>query len=360
MGPLVLALRREPRFRPVLVSTAQHTDMLDQALAAFGLEPDIDLGLTRIGNSIESFLGSALEPLGNVFAKLKPTLTMIQGDTMSVLAAAQASFFERFPVAHVEAGLRSGDMSHPFPEEATRRLVSVLVSYHFAPTERARQNLLSEGVDPSRVWVTGNTVVDALRQLRIDKPENDTVASLDFEASRILVVTAHRRENHGEPLHHICEAIVEIVRRYPDVEILFPVHANPDVHKAVHGKLGHIERVHLTPPLCYGDLLYALRRCELALTDSGGIQEEAPSFDCPVLILREVTERPEVIEVGAGMLVGTDTARIVSSVASLLDDDAAYEAMACAPNPFGDGHAADRIVQIIGESFERRRIFRAV
>jgi UDP-N-acetylglucosamine 2-epimerase (non-hydrolysing) len=167
MGPLMLALQREPRFRPVLVSTAQHTDMLDQALDAFGLKPDIDLGLTRLGDSIQSFLGSALEPLSRVFAELKPTLTMVQGDTMSVLAAAQASFFERFPVAHVEAGLRSNDLNHPFPEEATRRLVSVLVSYHFAPTERARQNLLDEGVDPARVWVTGNTVVDALRQLRI-------------------------------------------------------------------------------------------------------------------------------------------------------------------------------------------------
>jgi UDP-N-acetylglucosamine 2-epimerase (non-hydrolysing) len=360
MGPLVLALKREQRFRPVLVSTAQHTDMLDQALDAFGLVPDIDLGLTRIGSSIEAFLGSALEPLGRVFAQMKPTLTMVQGDTMSVLAAAQASFFERFPVAHVEAGLRSDDLNHPFPEEATRRLVSVLVSYHFAPTERARQNLLREGVDDSRIWVTGNTVVDALRMLRIDKPENESVAKLDFEKSRVILVTAHRRENHGEPLHHICDAIAQLVRRYPDVEILFPVHANPDVHNAVHGWLGHVDRVHLTPPLSYGDLLYALRRAELALTDSGGIQEEAPSFHCPVLIMRDVTERPEVVEVGAGKIVGTDADRIVSEVSSLLDDDAAYEAMATAPNPFGDGHAAERIVEIVGESFERRRIFRAV
>jgi UDP-N-acetylglucosamine 2-epimerase len=360
MAPLMLAFRRESRFRPVLVSTAQHTHMLDQALDAFGLVPDVDLGLTRIGSSIESFLGSALEPLGRVFAKLKPTLTMVQGDTMSVLAAAQASFFERFPVAHVEAGLRSDDLHHPFPEEATRRLVSVLVSYHFAPTQRARDNLLREGVDPSRVWVTGNTVVDALRQLRIDEPQNEVVAGLDFDRSRVILVTAHRRENHGEPLHHICEAIAQIVRRYPDVQILFPVHANPDVRNAVHGWLGHVERVHLTTPLSYADLLYALRRCELALTDSGGIQEEAPSFDCPVLILRDVTERPEVVEVGAGMLVGTEVSRVVAGVASLLDDDAAYEAMACAPNPFGDGHAAERIVDIVGESFERRRIFRAV
>ena len=356
----MLALRREPRFRPVLVSTAQHTDMLDQALGAFGLQPDVDLGLTRIGSSIESFLGSALEPLGRAFAELKPTLTMVQGDTMSVLAAAQASFFERFPVAHVEAGLRSDDLNHPFPEEATRRLVSVLVSYHFAPTERARQNLLREGVEPSRVWVTGNTVVDALRQLRIDKPENDVVAKLDFQASRVILVTAHRRENHGEPLHHICEAVTDIVRRYPDVEILFPVHLNPDVRNAVHGWLGHVERVHLTPPLSYGDLLYTLRRCELALTDSGGIQEEAPSFNCPVLILRDVTERPEVVEVGAGAIVGTERQSIVAAASRLLEDDVAYEAMANAPNPFGDGHAADRIVQIIGESFDRRRMIRAV
>jgi UDP-N-acetylglucosamine 2-epimerase (non-hydrolysing) len=359
MGPLMLALRREPRFRPVLVSTAQHTDMLAQALSAFGLEPDIDLGLTRIGSSIEGFLGSALEPLGRVFADLRPTLTMVQGDTMSVLAAAQASFFERFPVAHVEAGLRSDDLDHPFPEEATRRLVSVLVSYHFAPTERARQNLLREGVNPARIWVTGNTVVDALRQLRIDKPENDVVARLRFERSRVILVTAHRRENHGEPLRHICDAVAEIARRYPDVEILLPVHPNPDVRAAVHGRLGHVERVHLTAPLSYGDLLYTLRRCELALTDSGGLQEEAPSFNCPVLIMRDVTERPEVLDVGAGMLVGTETSRIVSAVAGLLDDDAAYDAMASAPNPFGDGHAAERIVRIVGESFERRRIIRA-
>jgi UDP-N-acetylglucosamine 2-epimerase len=360
MGPLVLALRREPRFRPVLVSTAQHSEMLDQALGAFGLKPDIDLGLTRLGNSIESFLGTALEPLGRAFSELKPTLTMVQGDTMSVLAAAQASFFERFPVAHVEAGLRSHDLTRPFPEEATRRLVSVLVSYHFAPTERARANLLNEGVDPARVWVTGNTVVDALRQLRIEHPQNEIIRGIDFEASRVVLVTAHRRENHGEPLRHICDAVAEIVRRFPDVRVVFPVHANPDVRAAVHAHLGRTEGVHLTPPLSYSDLLYVLRRCTLALTDSGGIQEEAPSFDCPVLILRDVTERPEVVEVGAGRLVGTDRARIVDSVTQLLDDDAAYDAMARAPNPFGDGHAAERIVKIVCESFERRRAFRVV
>jgi UDP-N-acetylglucosamine 2-epimerase (non-hydrolysing) len=360
MGPLMLALRREPRFRPVLISTAQHSDMLDQAFAAFGLEPDIDLGLSCLGRGIGAYLGSALEPLARAFNKLEPTLTMVQGDTMSVLAAAQASFFERFPVAHVEAGLRSNDLAHPFPEEATRRLVSVLVSYHFAPTERAKTNLLEEGVDPARVWVTGNTVVDALRQLRIEHPENETVRDLDFDRSRVLLVTAHRRENHGEPLRRICDAVAEIVARFPDVQVVFPVHANPDVRHAVHAHLGNTERVHLTTPLSYGDLLYVLRRCKLVLTDSGGIQEEAPSFDCPVLILREVTERPELVEVGAGALVGTDRARIVSATSALLQDDAAFRAMADAPNPFGDGRAAERIVRIVGDSFDRRRTVRAV
>jgi UDP-N-acetylglucosamine 2-epimerase (non-hydrolysing) len=354
MAPLVLALRKAPRFRAVLVSTAQHTDMLDQALGAFGLKPDIDLGSMRTGRTMGAFLGSVLEPLGRVFADLRPTVTMVQGDTMSVLAAAQASFFERFPVGHVEAGLRSDDLGHPFPEEATRRLVSILVSYHFAPTDRARHNLLREGVDPARVWVTGNTVVDALRQLRLEKPECDALHKIDFDGSRVVLVTAHRRENHGPPLREICRAVLDIVQRFPDVQVVFPVHLNPEVRKVVHAALDGIDRVHLLPPLEYGDLLYVLRRCTIALTDSGGIQEEAPSFNCPVLILREVTERQEIVECGGGMLVGTDHARIVAAVSTLLSDEAAYDAMAQAPNPFGDGHAAERIVQIVGESFDRR------
>jgi UDP-N-acetylglucosamine 2-epimerase (non-hydrolysing) len=356
----MLALRNEPRFRPVLVSTAQHTDMLDQALGAFGLTPDIDIGSLNSRHSLGAFLGSVLEPLGRVFNDLQPTVTMVQGDTMSVLAAAQASFFERYPVGHVEAGLRSDNMQHPFPEEATRRLVSVLVSYHFAPTERARDNLLREGVDPSRVWVTGNTVVDALRQLRLEEPESDAVREIDFDGSRVVLVTAHRRENHGAPLREICAAVKDIVARFPDVRVVFPVHRNPEVQKVVQAALSGTDRVHLLPPLEYGDLLYVLRRCELALTDSGGIQEEAPSFNCPVLILREVTERPEIVECGGGMLVGTNRSRIVEAVTTLLSDDAAYDAMAQAPNPFGDGHAAERIVQIVGESFERRSALRVV
>jgi UDP-N-acetylglucosamine 2-epimerase (non-hydrolysing) len=349
----MLALRREPRFRAKLISTAQHTDMLDQALGAFGLRPDIDLGSEHPRSSLGAFLGSVIEPLGRVFNEVRPAVTMVQGDTISVLAAAQASFFARIPVAHVEAGLRSDDLGHPFPEEATRRLVSILVSYHFAPTERARNNLLEEGVDPARVWVTGNTVVDALRHPRLEAAEHDRVRALDFTGSRVLLVTAHRRENHGAPLGNICAAVREIVLRFPDVQVVFPVHRNPEVQQAVNAALGEIDRVHLLPPLEYGDLLYVLRRCELVLTDSGGIQEEAPSFNCPVLILRDVTERPEIVECGGGMLVGTDQSRIVAAVSTLLSEPAAYDAMAEAPNPFGDGYAAERIVRIIGDSFDR-------
>jgi UDP-N-acetylglucosamine 2-epimerase (non-hydrolysing) len=360
MAPVVLALRRQTRFSTTVISTAQHSCMLDQALAGFGIEPDIALDLLPTGRTLGGFMGAALEPLSRLFADLQPTVTLVQGDTMSVLAAAQASFFERFPVGHLEAGLRTGDMAHPFPEEATRRMVALLVSYHFAPTERARQNLLDEGVDPSRIWVTGNTIVDALSQLRSDEASSEVLRSLDFGRSRVLLVTAHRRENQGAPLRDICGALRDLVARFPDVEVLFPVHRNPAVQSVVRAELEGLERVHLTAPLCYDDLLYALRHCELVLTDSGGIQEEAPSFNRPVLVMRRVTERPEIVESGAGMVVGTDRERIVSAAARLLTDETAYRAMAGAPNPFGDGHAAERIVSIIGEVFERRRSLRVV
>ncbi|MEP6731887.1 MAG: UDP-N-acetylglucosamine 2-epimerase (non-hydrolyzing) [bacterium] len=356
MAPLVLALRSDARYRPILISTAQHGALLDQALGAFGLRPDIDLALTASHDSLESFLGSALEPLGRIFGELLPTLTLVQGDTISVLAAAQASFLRRIPVGHVEAGLRTDDMEQPFPEEAMRRLVSVLASLHFAPTVHARKNLIREGVNPEKVWVTGNTGIDALRLLRIATTGNDCIRQLDFESSRVILVTAHRRENHGAPLADICRAVSDIVHQFADVEVILPVHANPAVQSAVYALLGNVERVHLLPPLDYSDLVYTMRRSTLILTDSGGIQEEAPSCNVPVLILRNVTERPEVVETGAGMLVGTERKRIVAAATHLLTDDSAYEAMASAANPFGDGFAADRIIRIIGETFEQRRI----
>jgi UDP-N-acetylglucosamine 2-epimerase (non-hydrolysing) len=360
MAPVILALRRQGRFRTIVISTAQHTCMLDQALAGFGIVPDVNLELMRPGGSLGSFLASALEPLSQLLGDIRPALTLVQGDTMTVLAAAQAAFFERLPVAHIEAGLRSGDMKHPFPEEAARRMVSLLVNYHFAPTARSRQNLLDEGVPSERIWVTGNTIVDALQQLRPDHARNEVLRSLDFSRSRVLLVTAHRRENQGAPMRDICGALRDLVGLYPDVEVVFPVHLSPAVQDLVRFELEGVGRVHLTEPLSYDDLLYSLRHCELVLTDSGGIQEEAPSFDRPMLILRGVTERPEVIDAGAGILVGTNRETIVQETSRLLDDDAAYDAMAHARNPFGDGHASERIVGIIGELLSQQDDVRAV
>ena len=348
------------RFRTVLVSTGQHGDMLESTLAHFGLVPDVDLGLLRSDGSLSEFLAIAIEPLGRLFREIQPSLTLVQGDTMTVLAATQASFFERIRVGHVEGGLRSDDMESPFPEEAIRRTVGFLASMHFAPTERAQRNLISEGVHPSTIWMTGNTIVDALRQLRSDEARTDVVRGLDFTGSRVLLVTTHRRENHGLPLRNICGALRDIVEAFPDVQVIFPVHPNPAVRLVVHPELEGIDRIHLTPPLPYHDLLHVMRHCELVLTDSGGVQEEAPSFNRPVLVLRDVTERPEVVESGAGVLVGTARASIVSHVSRLLQDDAAYQAMAASPNPFGDGFAADRIVEVVGQQLDRRRTTRAV
>jgi UDP-N-acetylglucosamine 2-epimerase (non-hydrolysing) len=360
MAPVVVALRRQARYRTVLVSTAQHRDMLDPALAGFGLEPDVDLGLLRTDGSLSEFLAVAIEPLGRLLRELRPALTLVQGDTMTVLAATQASFFERIPVGHVEGGLRSDDMGSPFPEEAIRRMVGFLATMHFAPTEGARRNLIAEGVPSSTIWMTGNTIVDALRQLRADEARHEVVRGLDFAGSRVLLVTAHRRENHGQPLRNVCGALRDIVSAFPDVHVLFPVHPSPAVHSLVHAELQGVERVHLTAPLPYDDLLHVMRHCELVLTDSGGMQEEAPAFDRPVLVLRHVTERPEVIECGAGILVGTERASIVTHVSRLLTDDDAYQAMADAPNPFGDGFAADRIVEAVGERLDSARALRAV
>ena len=360
MAPIVLALRQHPRFRPVLVSTGQHTDMLDQALAGFGLVPDVDLGLLRSDGSLSEFLAMALEPLGRLFREIQPAAALVQGDTMTVLAASQAAFFERIPVGHVEGGLRSHDLGSPFPEEAIRRMVGMLASFHFAPTEGARRNLVAEGIPAATVWMTGNTIVDALRHLRADDARSDAIRALDFQGSRVLLVTAHRRENQGHPLRSICAALRDVVDRFPDVQVVFPVHPSPGVHATVHAELSAVPRVLLTPPLRYDDLLYVLRHCELVLTDSGGIQEEAPAFDCPVLVMRDVTERPEVVESGAGVLVGTDRATIVDAVTRLLTDDAAYDDMAAAPNPFGDGFAAERIVDLLADRLDARLALRVV
>jgi UDP-N-acetylglucosamine 2-epimerase (non-hydrolysing) len=349
MMPVVRELNnRSDVFEHTLVTTAQHRQMLDQVLSVFGVSPDIDLGLMQHDQTLGGFASRALAGLFDLFGQIKPDCILIQGDTTTVTIAALAAFYQGVSVGHVEAGLRSFDNKNPFPEEMNRRLAGCLSEMHFAPTERSQMNLLREGVPVENVFVTGNTIVDALRSIPLDGEfEDSRLSSIDFDRKRVLLVTAHRRENHGEPLRNICWALKELERDFDDVEIVYPVHLNPNVSSIVRSELGDVPGMHLVDPVSYNDLLRLMSRCHLILTDSGGIQEEAPSFNKPVLVLRETTERPEVIEVGAGRIVGTDTERIVRMASQLLTDDLEYEAMSSAENPFGDGHAAERIVDIL-------------
>lgn len=353
MAPVILELQHATdRFHHTLVSTAQHREMLDQVLTVFGITPDVDLGLMQPNQTLADLTARALMTLTKVFAEHRPALVLLQGDTTTVMAAALAAFYQRIPVAHVEAGLRTFDRQNPFPEEINRRIASVLGDLHFAPTARARANLLAEGVPAESIFVTGNTIVDALRHMPLaDAFASESLRRLPLVGRRLIVVTAHRRENHGAPLRNICRALRTLVEKFADVTIVYPVHLNPNVRQVVNADLGGAPAIHLIDPLPYPDLLRLLARSELILTDSGGIQEEAPSLHKPVLVLRETTERPEVIEVGAGQLVGTDTDRIVTAASRLLTDRAAYERMINVVNPFGDGHSAARIVQILTERY---------
>jgi UDP-N-acetylglucosamine 2-epimerase (non-hydrolysing) len=288
--------------------------------------------------------------LGHVWDRLAPAFVLVQGDTATVAAAALAASYRGIRVGHVEAGLRTYDKRNPFPEEINRRLVGTVADLHFAPTPGARENLLREGVPPETVFVTGNTVVDALRAASLDGPFDAAYLNrIDFAGRRVLLATAHRRENHGGPLRAICQALREVTAAAPGTEVVFPVHPNPNVRSLVYRALGGVPGIHLVEPVGYRDMLRLIERCYLILTDSGGIQEEAASFGKPVLILRQTTERPEVIEAGVGRLVGTDARRIVAECRRLLDDDA-YAAMRAAENPFGDGLAARRIVDVLAAS----------
>jgi UDP-N-acetylglucosamine 2-epimerase (non-hydrolysing) len=354
MAPVIQALnRRKDVFAHTFVSTAQHREMLDSALSAFGLKPDIDLQLMKPNQRLAHFAANALSTLSELFVELKPDAVLVQGDTTTVMAAGLAAFYHGVKVGHVEAGLRSFDRRNPFPEEINRKVTACVADWHFAPTELARANLIWEGVAAGTIFVTGNTIVDALRSIRLDGHfENPQLNSLDLKNKRLLLVTAHRRENHGAPIAAISRALKELVAKFEDVQVIFPLHLNPNVREPVREHLGSVPRVTLMEPLCYTDLLRIMQHCYLILTDSGGIQEEAPSFHKPVLILREVTERPEVVEAGAGKLVGTDERFIVQEAARLLTESQTYRKMSSAPNPFGDGGAAERIVQILEQAFK--------
>ena len=349
LAPVVRELeRRADVFAPLVVATAQHREMLAQALDAFGLRPDVDLGLMREGQTPGDFLARAIEAVGDCLRRLAPDVVLVQGDTSTVLAAALAAVYERIPVGHVEAGLRSFNVRSPFPEELNRRLATAASELHFAPTWSARQNLLAEGIAEDRVFVTGNTVVDALamtpRKAAFDDPALDRVP---WGARRVILVTVHRGENLGAPLAGVCAAIRELVRGHADVHVVLPVHLNPAVRDVVRAELGDVPRVTLLEPIGHSDFLEAARRSTFVMTDSGGVQEECPSLGRAVLILRENTERPEVVDAGFGRLVGTDATFVASAASRLLDDPAALHAMSSGRNPFGDGLAARRIVDVL-------------
>lgn len=352
MAPVVRELeRRNGAFEPLLVTTAQHRDLLDQALASFDLSTCADLALMTRDQQLPAFTGRAVPAIANLLGELAPDAVLIHGDTTTAFATALAAFYNGLVIGHVEAGLRSNQRESPFPEEMNRRLIGNLAELHFAPTARARANLLREGVDDDTIHVTGNTVVDALHEFRPDSTFDDPrLESLTRDgAGRLLVVTAHRRETLGAPLEAICRALREIARRFPDTRIVFPVHPNPRVRDIVQRELSGDSAIALLEPVGYADFLRLVHRSCLILTDSGGLQEEAPSLGKPVLVLRDTTERPELLEAGGGLLVGTDPRRIVRAVARLLRNRAAYERMAAAPNPFGDGRAASRIVDVLAQ-----------
>lgn len=352
MAPVVRALaRQENRYEPVVIATSQHREMLAQAMAAMELRADVDLGLTHANRTLAEFTAHAVLALTQCLADLRPDLLLVQGDTSTVVSAALAAFYQGIPIGHVEAGLRSGDMHRPFPEEANRRIASIVTDLHFAPTTLARDNLLREGIPAGDIYVTGNTVVDALAgvppRAHFDEPALERV---DW-SRRILLVTVHRRESLGEALRGLCDAFRRILALHPDVQIVFPVHLNPRVREVVFAELRDVPEVHLLEPVGYPDLLEVMRRSYLILSDSGGIQEEAPSLRKPILILRTLTERPEVVDSGFGRLVGTDPATVVTETSTLLSDRAAWQRMVAGPNPFGDGRAAERIVEIIARRF---------
>ncbi len=347
MAPVVRALARRPdQFVSITCSTGQHREMLDQALGIFGLTPDHDLRVMQPGQTPTQAMARMLAAFEPLLAEVRPDWVLVQGDTTSVLAAAIATHYAQAHIGHVEAGLRTGDRWNPFPEEMNRVLADHLADLCFAPTERARHNLLAEGIADSAIRVTGNTVVDALRMI-LALPSLPHSAALEAIAARgrVVLVTAHRRENLGAPLERICQALRTLAGRYPDVQFVYPVHLNPRVRQTAFGLLSGLGNLHLLDPLDYFELVWLLRRSVLVLTDSGGIQEEAPTLGVPVLVLRETTERPEAIEAGVARLVGTDVARIVDEASRLLADPAAHAAMAQAVNPYGDGRAAERVVE---------------
>ncbi len=352
MAPVVKEFQKYPqKFKTIVCVTSQHREMLDQVLSLFEIKPDIDLNLMQENQSLDSLTVDAVKAITVTLLDSEPDLVLVQGDTTTAMTAALSAFYQKIPVGHIEAGLRTKDIYNPFPEEVNRRIISTVTAYHFAPTQKAYETLIEEQVAKEKVFLVGNTVIDALNTIvRDKKPVN-----LDFKlpnGHRLILITAHRRENFGQPLRDIYNALKEIAKNNPAVDIIYPVHLNPNVQEPAQQMLSSQDRIHLIPPVQYRELVFLLNNCYLVLTDSGGIQEEAPAFGKPVLVMRQETERPEGIEANVAKLVGTDTNNILMQTEVLLNDTAEYEKMSKAISPYGDGKSAMRIVDIISNSFK--------
>lgn len=344
MAPVILALKKEPWAEVRVLATAQHRHMLDQVLNFFDIEPDIDLDIMRPNQALTTLTARLLLDMDDVLLAEKPDVVLVQGDTTTVMAVSLACFYHRIPIGHVEAGLRTWDMDNPFPEEANRVITGRFARWHFAPTESSRQNLLREGIVDDAITVTGNTVIDAL----LMTAKKDLELGIDIDASkRLILITSHRRENFGEPFRNICHALKTLAERNPDVQFLYPVHPNPNVKDVAHEMLGASPNIILCAPLDYAPFVAAMQRSYLIISDSGGVQEEAPALGKPVLVLRDETERPEAVEQLVVKLVGSNYDRIVSETQRLLDDEAAYAGMSRGISPYGDGRGAERIVNVL-------------
>ena len=347
LAPVIKELQRHSDvLKSIVVVTAQHRQMLDSVLSVFAIKPDYDMNIMNTNQGLSDITCKVLKNIETIYETERPDLALVQGDTTTVFAASLAAYYRRIPVGHIEAGLRSRNKYQPFPEEINRRLTSVIAHLHFAPTDEAKTNLLHEGISEDLICVTGNTVIDALLEVaaRDFTFDNDLLNNIK---GRMILITAHRRESFGKPFIDICNAILTLAKQYPDVTFVYPVHLNPNVRNTVYPMLGNVSNIILIEPLEYVPFVHLMKRAYLILTDSGGIQEEAPSLNKPVLILREVTERPEIVRAGGAKLVGTHPDTIITETRRLLEDTKEYNRMAYVPNPFGDGNASQRIVKFI-------------
>ena len=350
MCPVVLEMHKYPDYiQPIVAVTAQHREMLDQVLGLFSIVPDYDLNIMTTGQTLYDVTGRALEGLHNVLEEAKPDIILVHGDTTTTFVGALASFYMQIPVGHVEAGLRTGNKYSPFPEEMNRKLTGAIADFHFSPTQISKNNLLRENISPEKIFITGNTVIDALNTTVKDNftfPYGQIQKAID-SGNKLILMTTHRRENLGEPMRHVYMALKEVLETHPMVEAIFPMHKNPQVRKVAEEILGHLDRVHLIEPMDYEPFTNLMAKVDIVLTDSGGIQEEAPALGKPVLVLRDTTERPEAVTAGTVRLVGTNKDLVQQETIKLLEDEKYYRSMSDACNPYGDGRAAERIIKII-------------